>query len=162
MRSAACAIGLVLLTGPVWLAGCGADTTVTEQPIQVAISYPAYRDVDENFPSLKIMNDPPQVTGHIRKTAAKRDIGGLVYFGETMEVTKVRGYGVPGDLLLEVVARRFKEAPAHIDIHVTSTMQWQLIISTFIGGRVEDVPSGKTVDPPYVFGPGTYHLKAYR
>jgi hypothetical protein len=162
MRTAADTLRLVLLAAPVALAGCGADTTVTEQPIQIAISYPARNDVDENLPSMRIMNDPPQVAGHIRKTAATREIGGLKYYGETMEVTQVRGFGVPGDLLLEVVARRFPDPPAHIDIHVTSQMKWQLIVSTFLGGRLEDAVSGKTVNPPYVFGPGTYRLKAYR
>ena len=154
---------LALLAGAAACVAAGGCGTVVEdhQPLQVAVHYAPARDVEENIPAIRILNDP-RVAGFIRKSAAARRIDGALYQGERIEETRVKEFGAPGELLFEIVARRRAAPEPHLDIYVTSAVPWELILASFLGGTVRDGVTGGPLRPPYVLDSGTYHVQAYR
>lgn len=142
------------------LAGCG-KVPDTRDRLRVVLNYRIEQDFPENIPYVRTQNEP-QVEGIVRKLEAKRNVKGVEYRGERVDVVEKQEFGAAGVLVFETVSRRFKEPEPHIDIHVESSVLWELIMTQFTGGRICDGDTGEVIPPRYMFDPGKYHLKAYK
>ena len=152
------ACGLTIL-----LSGCGEPPMPwvdQHQRLNVVFNFRTVQDWPENVPYVRTEGNL-EVKGQLRKSQLEREMFGAKYGGEKVEVVAAMTYQAPGTQIFEVVSRRFKEPEHHIDIHIDSTIHWELFFENFVG-RVVDAEDDKTLEPRYRFDPGKYHLKAYK
>ncbi len=155
LAGAALAVAVGLAPG-----GCG-ELPDTSFRLKVMVPYNPSLDSRPGIPKVQIWHDA-RLEGEHRTAAAARTIGGHVYEGERLEAVAARTYDAETTTLIDAVAHRFAEPSPHLDLHVTSTMKWELVLSGFLGGTLRDAATGEAIAPKYIFGPGTYHLRAYK
>ena len=140
------------------VAGC-VQVPEPQRPLEVAVKYPPQQDVEEGIPSVSVLH-VPKVEGYVRQAPAQRTINGQEYRGERVEVAQTLGANAPGELLFEIVTRRFDKPERHIDVYVTSALRWQLVVLDLPNGKVRDGVTGREILWPYVLEPGSYNVKA--
>jgi hypothetical protein len=149
-------MGLSALAMP----GCGKVPDLRDR-MRIIINYRHEQDFPEDVPYVQTQNEP-KVQGLIRKGEARKQIGGLLYGGERIDVIRKHEFKAPGTPMCEVLVRRFKEPQPHIDVRVNCGVLFEVFFSQFSNGRVVNVETGETMKPRYFFDPGVYHLKAYK
>lgn len=128
--------------------------------LNVVFNFRSIQDWPENIPYVRTEGNL-EVKGELRKSPLYREMHGVKYGGEKVEVVAAMTYEAPGTQVFEVVSRRFNEPRHHIDIHVNSAVHWEMFVENF-AGYVVDADGDKTLQPRYRFDPGKYHLKAYK
>lgn len=90
----------------------------------------------------------------------RKKLNGKEYFGIYVKGTS-KSSGNLENSLFEFYLRPVKGQEKSIDIYMVTKVKCEVEIKNFLGGTLqyEEVMS-EILGPPYIFGPGQYHLKA--